>query len=336
MTCKRDARRGFLRGAAAFVLAVAGAGVTPQTHAVIIEAPIQFETELLSLNLTGGPFPMPLASDPGNALGDSIEGYGLVNSGVAITLASQRAINPGPPSLGQVFAFPGEPTLAPLSNGNGDSLPPINPAELDGQPLFVNSFFDVFFDITVTDVDPRPGRDFAGMPDGASITIPDIGPAFMQSQHFAVFDADAPNFGLIPPPEAAPYIGHFQIEIPLGADINGNGELDKLKFTLATHSVGDENRTFIVLPDGTVIDTFDSAAFLEGALVDVSTDPPFTIGQPDPSTGLPDPSSFGGPTTASSHLQNPIIPEPCTLLIVGSGASLIGTRLARRNQRRPS
>ena len=35
-------------------------------------------------------------------------------------------------------------------------------------------------------------------------------------------------------------------------------ENDKIKFTLATHSVGDENRTFIVLPDGTTIDEFDS------------------------------------------------------------------------------
>jgi hypothetical protein len=83
-----------------------------------------------------------------------------------------------------------------------------------------------------------------------------------------------------------------------------------------------------------VIDTFDSAAFLEGALVDVSADPPFTIGQLDLNTGLPDPSSFGGPTTASSDLQNPIIPEPCTLLFTGFGASLIYTRVTRRNPRR--
>jgi len=59
---------------------------------------------------------------------------------------------------------------------------------------------------------------------------------------------------LIPPPETDPYIGHFLVEIPLGADINGNGENDKIKFTLASHSAGDENRTFIVLPDGTVIE----------------------------------------------------------------------------------
>jgi PKD repeat protein len=37
---------------------------------------------------------------------------------------------------------------------------------LDGEQFFVDSFFDVFFDITVTDVDARPGRDYAGQPDG--------------------------------------------------------------------------------------------------------------------------------------------------------------------------
>ena len=35
----------------------------------------------------------------------------------------------------------------------------------------------------------------------------------------------------------------------------------------------------LVLDDGTVIDEFDSAAFLEGAIQDVSTDPPFTLGE---------------------------------------------------------
>jgi hypothetical protein len=207
--------------------------------------------------------------------------------------------------------------------------PAINPNELDGENFFVDSFFDVFFDITVTDVDNRPGRDYAGQPDGASFTLEDNGPAHMQSFYNRAFDKDAPNFGLVPPPEADPYIGHFQIEIPLGGDINGNGENDKIKFTLATHSVGDENRTFIVLPDGTVVDTFDSAAALDGLVVDESTDPPFSIGMIDPGTGLPDPTSFGGPTTATSQLQNAIIPEPSSLLLLASSAALWSMRRRR-------
>ncbi len=271
---------------------------------------IQFDTELVSLDLSGGPFPIPLASDPANLLGDSIEGYGFVDCLVTITLSSQRVVSPGPPSTGIACAFesiPHSPGLAPVSGigaGCGGVLEPVDPLALDGADFFIDSFFDVFFDITVTDVDPRPGRDLAGQADGASFVLTDNGPASMQSFYGRVFDKDAPNYGLVPPPEADPYIGHFEIEIPLGGDINGNGEDDKIKFTLATHSAGDQNRTFVTLPDGTVLDTFDSAAFLEGAVVDVSTDPPFSIGAQLPN-GLPDPAAFGGPTTASSKIANP-------------------------------
>ena len=216
---------------------------------------------------------------------------------------------------------------------DGGDPAPIDPNELDGQQFFVDSFFDVFFDITVTDVDDRPGRDYAGQADGASFTLPDNGLANMWTNYQAIFDKDAPNFGLIPPPEIAPYIGHFAIEIPLGGDINGNGEDDKIKFTLASHAVGDTNRTFVVLPDGTVIDQFDSAAFLEGSVVDVSTDPPFTLG-----TGSLVAPGFGvggltGPTTATSTLLNSVIvPLPAAAwlgLAMLGGLGVIG-RLRRR------
>jgi hypothetical protein len=284
---------------------------------------LQFDTQLTALALTGGPFPMPLASDPGNALGDSVEGYGFVNSQVTISLSA------APPSLGTACARQGSIGEAGAGVPGCGGSDPIDPNELDGEQFFVDSFFDVFFDITVTDVDLRPGRDYAGMPNGASVLLPNNGPAHMQSFYSAIFDKDAPNFGLIPPPEADPYIGHFNIEIPLGGDINGNGENDKIKFQLATHSVGDENRTFIVLPDGTVLDSFDSAAFLQGAVVDESTDPPFTIGTLNPDTGLPDPASFGGPTTASSNLVNPVVPEPSSLVLVIAGLFAAGCRFCR-------
>jgi hypothetical protein len=290
---------------------------------------IEFDTEIVSMTLTGGPFPMPLAGDPGNHLGDSIEGYGFVDSQVTITLSSQRPTDPGPPSAGKALAVT-DPVL--LHPPLGDP-PPIDPEELDGEPFFVDSFFDVFFDITVTDVDSRPGRDYAGQPDGASVTLPDNGPTRMDSFFDAVFDKDAPNFGLIPPPEAAPFVGGFDVEIPLGGDINGNGENDKIKFTIMSNAVGDEDREFIILPSGQVVTSFDSAAMLEGAVVDESADPPFTIGSALPS-GLPDPTAFGGPTVATSQLQNPIvddvIPEPCTLGLLALGA--VGL-LARRRRR---
>jgi hypothetical protein len=293
------------------------------TGAPALAQAIYFDTELVEMTLAGGPFPMPLASDPANNLGDSIDGYGFVESLVGITLSSQRVTNPGQPSLGESVALlrgtqppPGPP-------------PPIDPGQLDGEFFFVESFFDVFFDITVNDVDGRPGRDFAGMPDGAWVQLLDNGPAHMTAQHQAIFDKDAPNFGLVPPPEASPFVGETVLEIPLGGDINGNGENDKMKFTLIMNSVGDQNRTFITMPDGTVINMFASASFLEGAVVDESTDPPFTIGSLIGVPGIPDPGVFGGPTVVNSMLVNDVVPEPTTLAL-----GLVGLGLLARRRRR--
>jgi len=72
-------------------------------------ANITFETELTSMNFSGGPLAVPLASDPGNLLGDSVDGYGWVDSLVTMTLSSQRAVNPGPFSTGEAWAFPENP-----------------------------------------------------------------------------------------------------------------------------------------------------------------------------------------------------------------------------------
>ena len=278
-------------------------------------ANITFETELTSMNLSGGPFSVPLASDPSNMLGDSIDGYGFVESVVTMTLSSQRAVSPGPASVGTAWAYPENPQ----PNQQWD---PIDPAALDGEIFFVDSFFDVFFDLTLTDVDVRPGRDYAGMPDGASVALLDNGPAGISSAYAAVFDKDAPNFGLFPPAEADPYIGFFGIEIPLGADINGNGEDDKIKLLLGTMSAANENRQFIELPNGTIIDQWDMTAVFDMAVVDMSTDPPFTIGAMGPSTGLPS-DAFGGPTTATSTLVNPVVPPvvpvPSSILLLASG-----------------
>jgi len=328
--------------AAALVVTMLGFTSDPvrgQDGIVVPEPFLVFDTELVSLDLTGVPVPIPLAQDPFNLLGDSVNGYGFVDSDVLIQLSSQNA---GPPSLGKAIAFPGSqpsgglirefklfPELFPPPT-------PLTPGEitgLDGQNFTVDSFFDVFFDITVTDVDSRPGRDYAGQPDGASFTLPNNFAEDMISGYVTTFLAAEPNFGLIPPPEVSPYIGHFDITIPLNGDINGNGEPDKLKFTLATHSVGDGTATFIILPDGTVIDSFDSAAALDGAILDIIDDPPFSIGGLLPN-GAADPGLFGGPTTATSLLQNQIVPEPSTLVLTVFGLlSLVCC--ARRRRERP-
>lgn len=249
---------------------------------------LEWDTELHSMDL-GGTALMPLGP-----------GWSPIATAVRVRESPTLA------SLGKAYARFGGPPAAGGGGGGGVQT---------GDPYFVQSFFDVFFDITVTDVDPQVN--FGGGPvDGLSLTFANNGPAHMENAYQARADANAPNFGLIPPPESAPYIGHFNIEIPLGADLNGNGELDKLKFTLVSHTVADQNRTFITLPDGTVIDNFDSLADLSGAVVDLSQDPPFSIG-------------LTGPTTASSRL----LPEPSSLALL---ASLGSVALAIRRRRLPN
>jgi hypothetical protein len=199
------------------------------------------------------------------------------------------------------------------------SIPNTPPAI--GEQFLVQSFFDVFFDLSVTDVDPAANFGFGGAIDGQTMSFPAVGPGRLDNFFVAFADPAAPNFGLFPPPESAPYIGFFDIEIPLGADLNGNGEDDKIKTTLAALSVGDENRTFITLPDGTVIDSFETAMDWSGAVVDESQDPPFG------------PVILVGPTTASSRLvPSGTVPEtgPTLFWFAGVVAGLIGCHLRAR------
>jgi hypothetical protein len=148
------------------LIAVACAGLTFPAPAAVAQSDdyvfLTWDTELTTLNLTGGPVGLPLASDPSNALGDSIDGFGFVDSLVEITLSSQRPINPGPRSFGTTCAFPGAPAFGVGTQcGGGGEPEPFDPADFDEEQFSVQSFFDVFFDVTVTDVDARPGRDYA-------------------------------------------------------------------------------------------------------------------------------------------------------------------------------
>ena len=289
----------------------------------------EFETELVSLDLTGGPYPLPLVTDPTNLLGDSVEGYGFLDCEVTVTLSSQRPVDPGPPSLGAAIAI----ADTVLSGQTVNGLDLLDPAQLDGELFHIDSFFDVFVDVTVTDVDARPGRNIIPFEPlgatGTALALHDVGPAPLPVLYDATFDAGAPQFGLFPPPQSEPFGGQLDIRVPLGIDINRNGEDDMIKLTLGWLAAQDENRVAITLPDGTVIHEYDSAGFLGGVVADESADPPFTIGGLL-SPGQPDPAQFGGPTTASSLLLNPVLPEPATLSVLLLGALVAIVRTRRR------
>lgn len=307
----RQTPRFFICAGLSALLVILLLGTVPNASA---QMAIRYDVTWTTLDLAGGPFPMPLAFDPTNALGDSIEGFGFVDSTVIVTLSSQRPGTPGPPSLGEVCATDMPPPKSPGEiKGKGgvvgclDPLPTVDPDLLDGSPFMVDSFFDVFFDITFTDVDARPGRDYAGMPDGASLVFQDNGPLQASVNYPASFSATADMWGLAPPAEASPYFVPALIEIPLGGDINGNGEFDKIKITLWTSSIGDVGRVFLPGAGNSIDVVFTSGLVVEGVVVDESTDPPFTLGFYS-APGQPDLTSFGGPGTWNALLANGVVP----------------------------
>lgn len=282
-------------------------------------ADVLFDTEILSMNLSGGPFPMPLASDPGNALGDSVSGYGFVNSVVQVTASSQRTVSPGPPSLGTA-----------CGNGACTGTTIVDPGALHGSPFFVDSFFDVFYDITITDVDSRPGRDYAGQPDGASIQLLDVLMPNVQAFHSATFDMTQASFDLLLPPQSDPYVHGTNVDIPLGGDVNGNGTNDKLVMSFFMYSVQNSGRVDTTLVTNQLWEhAHDAGVTFEGSIADVtsSSGVPFLIGAYLPN-GQPDPAAFGGKGNFESKLVNPLVPEPATAVLLGLG----GLALVRRKQ----
>jgi hypothetical protein len=123
---------------------------------------VEFATELTMLNLTTPtPVPLPLGA-----------GWTPVQSNVTVTLSSQRLVSPGPRSFGAACATPGGggPTGA-FCQPTGNP-PPINPLDLDGETMSVNSFFDVIFDVVVVDVDA--GNDYAGQGPGGTFMVQDL------------------------------------------------------------------------------------------------------------------------------------------------------------------
>lgn len=250
-------------------------------------------TELTSFNLNGeGALPLGFSGNPN----DANNGYQFVNSSIQIKESATQA------STGQAY-------LTSYTSGG---------APQNNDTIFVNSFFDVFFDITVTDIDPV--NNFIG--NMSSFNVSALGPAHMQLgggevPATCIADTSQPNYGCLPPVGDA-YIGHFNVVIPAGVDINGNGEPDIIKFTLATHNVGDVSETWI--ENLQAFDTFNTTMNLDGGVMDQISDPPFSI-------------TLTGPTTGRQQILVPAVPEPGVFGMLGLGLVLMRLGRSRWLQR---
>lgn len=230
----------------------------------------QVPIELVQLSLvSSSPVSIPLASDPTNLLGDSIDGFGFVNSQFEIKLSSLRT-TPGPKSLGliQLTLVDPPPTSGINSIHSGDQF-------------HVDSFFDVFFDITITDRDIRPGRDYAGLSDGAIMEFRDVGPVRLTSSYECFAQLAETLFGCIPQARNKLFVGGLPLVIPLGVDINRNGENDKIKIITPQLTPVAVTDIQFPPPTGPYSVSFDSFFDVDTAVVnDESSDPPFIIGLP--------------------------------------------------------
>jgi hypothetical protein len=153
----------------------------------------------------------------------------------------------------------------------------------------------------------------------------DQGPMHLSQfgSNLCIADTSQPNLGCLPV-EGDAYIGHFEVVVPTGVDINGNDPgtgnpadyLDVLKFTFVQHQVGDVTDTFI-LP-GVVQDTFDSTIDGNGLVEDAKDDPPFIF-------------VLTGPTIAQQGIVYPAqAPEPASIALLAGGIGLLGFRRRRK------
>ncbi len=219
------------------------------------------KTEIESLYLTGVPVNMPLG-----------QGYNPVQSLIVI----QESLSKASQGMSLISRVPGSTT-----------------------DFYVTSFFDIFLDMSLTDVDSV--NDFFGRPDGSSIQFSTK--AKLKSEYTTSLNANQSLFSLFPPPEQASLSGKLcPSKIDLGEDLNADGKKDFIKFdTFSISMIG--SPIFEILPDGSVVLNFNLGGSLTG-----NVNPPFTIGP------------LYGPTTASAELiGGPAVPLPGSFGLLFSG-----------------
>lgn len=290
-------------------------------RAVYVDPGNLITTQLLTFGLTADVF-LPLTdaattstlSGAPPATADPF-GYGWVDTRVTLTLSTTAST--GQASLGVPYNFPtvnaGIATSA-VAGGDGPSCfngPGTAGNVVTGDTVCVSSFFNVYFDVNLTNIDTTTGFFGGGGP--AVLTATNLGPAHMQQNSTCIADTSKVNLGCLPAVGSA-YIGHFKVNLPLGVDINGNSFNDTISFVLVQHNVGGVTNTYT--QGSNVVDTFNSSANASGSVQDAGTDPPFG------------PFILNGPTTAQQETVYPA-PEPATLGLLGAGLGFLGWKRRR-------
>lgn len=179
----------------------------------------------------------------------------------------------------------------------------------------VDSFFDVFVDIELADIDDV--YDFSN--DAPMIQLLGVHAGTISTNFFTYWDPNLPNGGLFPPPETSPYTLDAPFQVPLGFDVNGNEEEDFLDIQEWTWTWLGADRKFVFVPTR-VVHNVKAQTQLSGKVRDALTDPPFG------------PITLTGPTTASAQLvyRPPTIPEPSSVGLLTAGLAMLLRRRRRR------
>jgi hypothetical protein len=269
------------------------------TPATAAEPPqLFFDTEIVSMSLTGGPFPLPLG-----------QFWSEVDTTVGVTKAQDHNSSRS------------NKTASIISPGDPNAPDPIDPNALDGTDYQIDSFFDVFFDLTFDS--PFLSTTYGGG-----------GPIVLEGEEAAqlvrvpsspyTFDKTAPDFGMLSSSDnqnrALEHRGHVTVlKIAMGGDEDGDAledELTILSDGIIMNTVPGSDE-YSILPDGSIYHTFDTTMFITGSIGDANSSIPFTLGP------------LFGSIAEIGQLSNALVPEPGSLVLLALGG-LLGWGRRRR------
>jgi len=260
------------------------------TLATAAEPPqLFFDTEISSISLSGGPFSLPLGPD---------------GSAVDTTVGATKAQDHNSSRSNR--------TSSVISPGDPDDPDPIDPTRLHGTSYQIDSFFDVFFELTFAS--PLMSTEYGA--GGRLILESDAAARLTRSPASPyTFDGSAPDFDMLSSSDnlnrALEHHGHVTVlKIAMGGDVDGTGgdeELSLLSNGIVMTTVPGSD-SYLPLPNGLIQHSFDTTLFMTGSIDDSDSSVPFTIGP------------LFGRVVEVGRLSNAIVPEPASILLLSMGA----------------